>query len=118
MDLFLDLGPDIPGESLDKAHARQVDVLAWSWGMANSGTAQLGGDAGAGKASFQNLSLTKYVDKASPKLMLNCAKGTHLPKATLFVRKPGTPPTECATIELTEVLVSSVAAGGSVGRTA
>ena len=81
-----------------------------SWGIANSGNAQIGGGAGAGKASCHDLSLTKYVDKASPKLMLNCAKGTHIPKATLFVRKAGDKPLEYIKITMTEVLVSSVSA--------
>ena len=71
VDMFLNLGPAIPGESIDKVHKGQVDVLAWSWGMANIGTTQ----RGAGKASFQDLTLTKYVDKSSPLLMLRCANG-------------------------------------------
>lgn len=50
VDMFLDLGADIPGESTDKTHNKQVDVLAWSWGMANTGTTQ----SRAGKASFSN----------------------------------------------------------------
>jgi hypothetical protein len=34
-------------------------------GMANSGTAHIGGGAGAGKVSVQDLTLTKYVDSSS-----------------------------------------------------
>lgn len=116
VDMFLDLGPDIPGESTDKVHAGKVDVLAWSWGMSNSGSTHVGGGGGAGKSSFQDLSLTKYVDKASPKLMLKCATGAHLATATLIVRKAGTVPIEYIKITLTEVLVTSVSTGGSAGE--
>lgn len=116
VDMFLDLGKDIPGESTDKTHPNAVDVLSWSWGMSNSGTTHLGGDAGAGKASFQDLSLTKYVDKASPKLMLACANGGHLATATLIVRKAGTTPVEYIKITMTEVMVTSVSTGGSGGE--
>src|SRR4051794_29637656 len=92
VDMFLDLGAAIPGESVDTAHKNQVDVLAWSWGMTNSGTTHLGGGAGAGINKFQRISVTKYVNKSSPLLMSNCAKGSHIPTATLFVRKTGTTP--------------------------
>jgi type VI secretion system secreted protein Hcp len=115
VDMFLDLD-GIPGESTDKGHKDQVDVLAWSWGMSNSGTTHDGGGGGAGKVNIQDLSLTKWVDKASPVLMLRCADGKHIAKATLFVRKAGTTPIEYIKIELTDILVSSVSTGGSGGE--
>jgi type VI secretion system secreted protein Hcp len=116
VDMFLDLGPGIPGESTDKTHKDEVDVLAWSWGMSNSGTTHDGGGAGAGKVNIQDLSLTKYVDKASPLLLKHCADGKHIAKATLIVRKAGATPIEYIKIELTEVLVSAVSTGGSGGE--
>lgn len=116
VDMFLDFGKDIPGESVDKAHPNTIDVLAWSWGMSNSGSAQIGGGAGAGKASFQDLSITKYVDKSSPILMLDCAKGTHIATATLIVRKAGATPVEYIKITMSEILVTSISTGGSGGE--
>jgi type VI secretion system secreted protein Hcp len=115
LDMFLDI-PGIPGESVDIVHKDQIDVLAWGWGMSNPGTVQAGGGAGAGKANFQDLSVTKYVDKASPLLMADCAKGSHVDKATLFVRKAGKVPIEYIKIQLTNVLVRSVSTGGSGGE--
>lgn len=116
VDVFLSLGKDIPGESTDGAHSGAVDVLSWSWGLANSGSTHIGGGGGAGKVSFQDLSVTKYVDKASPKLMAVCAAGTHIPEATLFVRKAGQVPFDYIKITLSEVLVTSVSTGGSSGE--
>ncbi len=116
VDMFLDFGSMIQGESTDKAHAGTVDVLAWNWGMANSGSTHVGSGAVTGMASFQDLSLTKYVDRSSPALLLRCATGEHIPEATLIVRKAGATPVEYIKIKLTEVLVSSVSTGGSGGE--
>ncbi len=38
----------LKGESLDKTYKDCIDVLAWSWGASNSGTAHISGGAGAG----------------------------------------------------------------------
>ena len=115
-DMFLSFVPEIKGESADQTHKDQIDVLAWSWGLANSGTTQVGGAGGAGVASFRDLSLTKYVDKASPALMQKCANGGHMTEATLIVRKAGTTPIEYIKITMTEVMVTSVSTGGSGGE--
>src|SRR4051794_41390706 len=50
-----------------------IDVLAFSWGVSNSSTGSLGSGAGEGKANFNDLSITKLVDKASPMLFKACA---------------------------------------------
>ena len=115
MDMFLKLG-DIKGESVDSKHAGLIDVLAWSWGVSNSGTTHVGGGGGAGKANFQDLSITKYVDSSSSALLIAAASGKHHDKAKLIVRKAGDKPLEYIIIELTEVMVTSVSTGGSGGE--
>ena len=61
--------------------------------------------------------MTKWVDKASPLLLSRCATGSHIPIATLYVRKAGTTtPIEYIKIIMTEVIVTSVATGGSGGE--
>lgn len=109
-DMFIKIGK-LAGESVDKAHAGDIDVLAWSWGASNSGSAHVGGGAGSGKCNVQDLSFTKYLDKSSPQLMLATCAGTHFDKAVLVVRKAGDKPLEYLKITLTEVLVTSVAYG-------
>lgn len=121
VDMFLvfNASAKIEGESQDKVYQakKAIDVLAWSWGMSQSGTFHGGGGGGAGKANFQDLSFTKYVDKGSPNLMLACAQGTHLDDATLVVRKAGgKAPVEYITIKMTEVMVTAVTTGGSGGE--
>ena len=113
-DIFLAL-TDISGESQDTAYAGKIEVQAWSWGMTQSGTMHVGGGAGAGKVSVQDLTLTKYVDKASPKLMEACAKGSHKDEAVLTVRKSGDSTNTYIRITMKEVLVTAVSTGGSGG---
>ena len=115
MDQFIQIGT-LKGESVDKVHAGKTDVLAWSWGCSNSGSAHVGGGAGAGKANVQDLSFTKYIDKSTPDLLLAACNGKHFDTATLIVRKAGEKPLEYLKITMTEVLVSSVSTGGSGGE--
>jgi type VI secretion system secreted protein Hcp len=115
VDMFLKMDP-LKGESKDSTHKQEIDVLAWSWGMSNSGSAHVGGGAGAGKVNVQDLSFTKYVDNSSPDLMLACCNGKHFDSALLTVRKAGETPLEYLKITLTEILVTSVSTGGSGGE--
>ena len=115
VDMFMKL-EGIQGESQDSTHKNEIDVLAWSWGASNSGSAHVGGGAGSGKAAFQDMSFTKYVDLSSTSLLQAVATGKHIPTATLVVRKAGSTPLEYLTITMTEVLVSSVSGGGSGGE--
>lgn len=90
------------------------EVIAFSWGAANSGTTHVGGGAGAGKANVQDLSLTKYVDAISPKLVRAVVTGQHRPSATLTFTGPrGTP---VITYVLDEVLITSLSTGGSASE--
>src|SRR5947207_3599725 len=99
VDMFMKIGA-LKGESKDSSHKGEIDVLAWSWGMSNSGSAHVGGGAGAGKVNIQDLSFTKYIDKSSPTLDLACCTGKHFLKATLTVRKAGEQPLEYLNITL------------------
>jgi type VI secretion system secreted protein Hcp len=115
VDMYLKIS-DIKGESRDGAHKEEIDVLAWSWGMSQSGTAHLGGGAGSGKVSVQDLSVTKYVDSASADMMLACCNGKHLTEALLTVRKAGENPVEYIKVKMEEVIIGSISTGGSGGE--
>jgi type VI secretion system secreted protein Hcp len=109
-DIFLKIG-DIKGGSVDAKHAGEIDVLAWSWGMSQSGTTHAGTGSGAGKVSVQDLSVTKYTDAATAPLVLACCSGKHYPEAKLTVRQAGAKPLEFLKITLKEVLVKSLTLG-------
>lgn len=115
MDMFIKIG-SLKGESRDKTHKEEIDVLAWNWGMSNSGSAHVGGGAGAGKVNVQDLSFTKYIDKTTPDLMLAACNGKHFPEAKLIVRKAGEQPLEYLTITMTDVLITNVSTGGAGGE--
>jgi len=116
VDMFLDLGKDVKGESKDKAHAGKIDLLAWSWGLSNTGSFHTGSGGGSGKANFQDISITKYIDASSPTLMLYCSNGKHFTDAKLIVRKAGDKPLEYLILDFQDVLVSSYSTGGSGGE--
>jgi len=112
VDMFLKLN-GVTGESKDKVHTKEIDVLSWSWGLMNSGSAHVGGGAGSGKVSVQDVTLSKFVDSSSPKLMLACCNGTHYPSAVLTVRKAGGKPVEYIKVKMEEILIAGVSTGGS-----
>jgi Type VI secretion system effector, Hcp len=68
--------------------------------------------AGAGKGKLQALSITKSIDKTSPKLAQACANGTHFSSAIILVAKSG----HSLTYKLSGVLVSSYQLGGASGQ--
>ena len=67
-------------------------------------------------ASFQDISVTKWVDAASPNLIRKCSTGEHFENAKLVVRKAGGKQIEYIVIKLTKVMVTSVSTGGSGGE--
>ena len=115
VDAFLKLD-GIDGESTDSAHQGEIDVLSWTWGGSATASFGIGGGGASGKASFDDILVTKYYDKASPNLMRKLADGTHISEATLCARKAGgSSPIEFLKIKLKDVIITSVAFGGSSG---
>ena len=98
VDMFLKLGT-IKGEATDPGHIGWIDVLAFSWGESNPG--EPGGISG-GKVNIQDVSLTKYIDKATVPILLDCAAGTLITDATWSragtrPRRTSSSPTRCRT---------------------
>jgi type VI secretion system secreted protein Hcp len=114
VDYFLKLD-GIDGESYDSKHKAEIDVSSWSWGESQAGTMAGGGGGGAGKVHMQDFHFTMTVNKATPKLILACASGEHIKKATLTCRKAGTDQQEFLIYTFSDLLVSSYQTGGSGG---
>ena len=115
VDMFIKID-DLKGESVDDVHADEIDVLAWSWGMSQSGTTHIGKGGGGGKVNVQDISITKYVDKSSLNLMIMCCNGTTFEEAVLVVRKAGENPLEYLKITMKLGIISSISTGGSGGE--
>jgi type VI secretion system secreted protein Hcp len=111
VDMFIKIDT-IDGESTDKTHGKEIDVLSWSWGASQSGSMAMGG--GAGKVSMQDFTFTKSLDKSSPKLFEALATGKHLKEAKLVLR--GSSSMEYLVITFSDVLISSYSTGGSSGE--
>ena len=59
----------VDGESKIKDHEGEIDVLAWNWGLSQSGLVHVGGGGGSGKANIQDLSITKYIQTKPPQVL-------------------------------------------------
>jgi type VI secretion system secreted protein Hcp len=70
-DMFMKIDT-VDGEAQDTKHKNEIDDLSWAWGMSNAGSTHSGSGGGSGKVNVGDLSFTKWVDKASPKLFLAC----------------------------------------------
>ena len=107
VDIFAKLG-DIEGESTDDKHKDEVEVLSYSWGVTNPAHIGTGGGGGAGRATFQDLSIVHKIDKASPQLLRACATGQHLKEATITFRKAGKAQQEFLIIKMNDVIITGV----------
>lgn len=112
VDYYLKLD-GIKGESQGKDHKDEIDIMSWSWGMTQSGTTHLATGSGAGKANFQDISLTKIVDHSTAALVQYCTTGKHIASGVLSCYKAsGDSRVKFFEIELKKILVSSFSTGG------
>ncbi len=77
----------IKGESQDKQHGGEIDILGWSWGM--QAPANISSGAAAGRATVHELKILKKVDSASTALMSALRTNETIVKAVLTLRKSG-----------------------------
>lgn len=109
----------IEGESQKEGHAKEMELLSWNWAGHNTGSFAHGSGGGTGQYGSSDVSFTKYIDKASPKLFQACSKGTHIANALLSVGKSGgdTKPYTFLTLKFEHCLISSHQTGGNSGST-
>jgi type VI secretion system secreted protein Hcp len=107
----------IPGESTDDKHKDWIEIVSFSWGASQpaSSTASSAGGASAERADFQDLSIVKLLDKASPKIALACADGTHIKEVLIELCRAGGDKVKYMEYKLSECIVSSVSVGGGGG---
>ena len=114
VDYFLKID-GIKGESQDTKHGGEIEIQSFSWGATQSGSFAQGGGGGAGKVSMQDFHFTVFHGVASPKLMLACATGQHIPSAVLTARKAGKDQQDYMKVSFYDLLISSFQTGGSSG---
>lgn len=110
-------GKDLRGESRADGHEDEIDIYSWSWGMTQSGTFHTGKGPAAGRVNVQDLTITKFVDYSSPKLMALCCNGAPIAAAKLFsFKSSGAQALEHLVIEMKKVMIVSVQSMGAPGQ--
>ncbi len=81
----------IEGESTDEKHKGWIEIQSFGTGHTQkiSRTASSVGGASAERADFMAFEFEKLLDKASPKLALACADGTHINSVTVELCRAG-----------------------------
>ena len=81
---------DVKGESRDPLFKNYFELKDFSFGVENKATIGSGtSGAGGGKIQFNEFTIKKITDVASPFFFNNCAAGAHYKLVTLAIRKAG-----------------------------
>ncbi|ALM53982.1 Hcp family type VI secretion system effector [Halomonas huangheensis] len=104
----------IPGESLDANHTDWIELLSFEFGasQATSATASSAGGASAERVNLSEFAISKFIDKASPKLFEACCRGQHIKEVVLQVHRAGGDQVRYLEVRLEEVIVSSTGMEG------
>lgn len=87
-------------------------LLGLTYGFGNSGAFAGGGGASSGKATTSGLTIERYIDSRSSKLVLGTLTGQHFPEIKLILRRGSDNPQPFLEIKLSDVMVSSYANRG------
>ena len=70
----------IKGESTDDKHKDWIEILSFNWGVSQMASASQSTSGGgtSQRAAFQDLSIVKMMDSASPLLFKACAKALRM----------------------------------------
>ena len=104
----------VPGESTDSQHQDWIELLSFSHHFAQpvSATESSAGGGTVGRVNMGPFSVTKYLDKASPKLSEYCCSGKHMPNMTIeMMRASGDSRVKYMEIKLDDVVVAEIMHG-------
>jgi type VI secretion system secreted protein Hcp len=102
---------EIEGGVTERDHANSIEVLDFNWGVLNA-VPRAGAQMVAGnRPEFQDLVITKPLDKATPILALAAAEGRMIQEAELVFYAQASDDEPTGTIRLTRVRIRSVESG-------
>ncbi len=115
--IVLDMGKDVAGECLLKGYEDKIECLSFSHGVAMQMTGDISNkERTSGKPNIQDLTTTKYTDKASPVLSQACCEGRKIGDCKLTVaRNEGGNVMPLIIYTLKDAIISSVSVGGGGG---
>ncbi len=107
----------IEGESTDDKHSGWIEITSFDTGVTqrSSTTASSVGGASAERADFNDFAFTKELDKATPKLAMACAAGTHIDSIIVEVCRAGDEKVKFMEYKMTNCIISGVNTAGSDG---
>jgi type VI secretion system secreted protein Hcp len=101
----------IAGESTDAKHKDEIELVSFSWGVAQAVSGGASG-RGAGKAQLKQFEFLVRVSKASPALFLAAVSGRHLKDASLSVRRSTKAAFDWLKVKFSDVLITSYEQAG------
>ncbi|PYS51605.1 MAG: type VI secretion system tube protein Hcp [Acidobacteria bacterium] len=115
--IILDMGKDVTGESSLSDYAGKMELLSFSHGVAMQITGDLSNtERTSGKPNHQDMTVTKYLDAASPVLAQSCCQGKGFPQVDIVIgRNDSGKVIELMRYTMKNVLISSISIGGGGG---
>lgn len=115
--IILDMGDKPEGESSLKGYEKKMELLSFSHGVAMQITGDLSNtERTSGKPNHQDMTVTKYLDAASPVLNQSCCQGKGFDKVDIIIgRNDSGNVIELMRYTLKSVLISSISVGGGGG---
>ena len=115
--IILDMGKDVTGESSLKDFAGKMELLSFSHGVAMQITGDLSNtERTSGKPNHQDMTVTKYLDGASPVLNQSCCEGKGFAQVDIIIgRNDKGTVIELMRYTMKNVIISSVSIGGGGG---
>ncbi len=115
--IILDMGKDLEGATQIKGFEKKIELFSYSHGVSMQVTNDVSNtERTSGKPMIQDFNVTKYLDKASPKLNQKCCEGAVIPKVIVTVgRNDKGVLLELIVYEMEDVVISSISASGGGG---
>jgi type VI secretion system secreted protein Hcp len=115
--LIMDMGADPKGESSLKGFEDKIELLSFSHGVAMQITGDISNsERTSGKPNHQDLTVTKYLDAATPILNQSCCEGKAYPTVDIIIgRNDSGAVVELMRYTIKNALISSVSIGGGGG---
>lgn len=113
-DIFVKID-GIPGESTDSEHKEWIEALTFNHGITQpaSASATSAGGGTTARCDHQDFSITKFIDKASPKLYELCSSGKHMKDITIeLLRASGDKRVKYMEVKMEQCIISHVSPGG------
>src|SRR5512135_2671253 len=102
------------GESTDDKHKSWMEILSFSLGADQplSSTVSSSGGASAGRVDLKRFTITKLLDKGSPKLFEKCCTGEHVKEVKVELCRAGGDKMTYMKYTMNDVMIASYSPSG------